>query len=341
METLSTTPIPLTTHRMQFFPADYETNPKFCPKAYRQAKTPCKPWDRRLPHTEELEMEFKVAGVSLRNDAVRIDPLSTTHLTFKRDILQVLPVEDQTWQFNRCAIVGNSGVLRGSRYGKEIDSHDAVFRTNMAPTDGYETDVGTATTFDLINLQHAKGFCPHVHAGGQEAQSERANLRNSTLLVFEVLNPFGRNHLYGPLLKRFNGKMAASGPHSGTRAVILSPELVMHTYRLWSIAKSAVEVASSKANYMNGRYLLKPMSGFFAAVFGMQVCKEVDLYGFSTYRPNREDSSNSMYRKDQLRYHYFDSVAGVTRHHSFDLAFEIFHQLSTWPCSDANLTIHL
>ena len=34
----------------------------------------------------------------------------------------------------KCAVVGNSGVLHGLRLGREIDSHDVVFRINQAPT---------------------------------------------------------------------------------------------------------------------------------------------------------------------------------------------------------------
>lgn len=36
-------------------------------------------------------------------------------------------------QFRRCAVVGNSADLLKTKFGKEIDSFDAVFRQNGAP----------------------------------------------------------------------------------------------------------------------------------------------------------------------------------------------------------------
>nr|XP_033817610.1 alpha-N-acetylgalactosaminide alpha-2,6-sialyltransferase 2-like [Geotrypetes seraphini] len=47
----------------------------------------------------------------------------------------------------RCAVVGNGGILNGSRVGAEIDQHDYVFRINGAITNGFEEDVGNRTSF--------------------------------------------------------------------------------------------------------------------------------------------------------------------------------------------------
>ncbi|XP_075435864.1 alpha-N-acetylgalactosaminide alpha-2,6-sialyltransferase 1-like [Ascaphus truei] len=46
-----------------------------------------------------------------------------------------------------CAVVGNGGILNASRLGKEIDSHDYVFRVNGAVIKGFEDDVGTRTSY--------------------------------------------------------------------------------------------------------------------------------------------------------------------------------------------------
>lgn len=36
-------------------------------------------------------------------------------------------------QFGRCAVIGNSGDLLKTKFGKEIDTYDAVLRENGAP----------------------------------------------------------------------------------------------------------------------------------------------------------------------------------------------------------------
>jgi hypothetical protein len=37
---------------------------------------------------------------------VRIEPLASVTLSFKRELLAVLPIEDQRWRFKSCALVG-------------------------------------------------------------------------------------------------------------------------------------------------------------------------------------------------------------------------------------------
>ncbi|XP_013807519.1 alpha-N-acetylgalactosaminide alpha-2,6-sialyltransferase 2-like isoform X1 [Apteryx mantelli] len=67
----------------------------------------------------------------------------------------------------RCAVVGNGGILNGSRMGRTIDAHDYVFRVNGAITAGFEKDVGNRTSFyvfstntmmNSMNSYAAEGF---------------------------------------------------------------------------------------------------------------------------------------------------------------------------------------
>uniref|UniRef100_A0A2N9IIE9 Sialyltransferase-like protein n=1 Tax=Fagus sylvatica TaxID=28930 RepID=A0A2N9IIE9_FAGSY len=54
-------------------------------------------------------------------------------------------------QFRSCAVVGNSGDLLKTEFGKEIDSHDAVIRDNEAPVnEKYAKYVGLKRDFRLV-----------------------------------------------------------------------------------------------------------------------------------------------------------------------------------------------
>ncbi|KAF7654823.1 hypothetical protein LDENG_00063920, partial [Lucifuga dentata] len=55
----------------------------------------------------------------------------------------------------RCAVVGNSGNLKGSHYGDLIDSSELIIRMNQAPTAGFEEDVGTRTTHHIMYPESA------------------------------------------------------------------------------------------------------------------------------------------------------------------------------------------
>ena len=71
---------------------------------------------------------------------------------FSKWFIKTLPARDIP-RFGSCAVVASASSLKKYRYGKEIDSHDAVFRFNEAPTAGFEHLVGRRTTVRVINSQ--------------------------------------------------------------------------------------------------------------------------------------------------------------------------------------------
>eukprot|EP00241_Pyramimonas_parkeae_P005034 CAMPEP_0114261176 /NCGR_PEP_ID=MMETSP0058-20121206/20964_1 /TAXON_ID=36894 /ORGANISM="Pyramimonas parkeae, CCMP726" /LENGTH=343 /DNA_ID=CAMNT_0001376627 /DNA_START=187 /DNA_END=1215 /DNA_ORIENTATION=- len=227
-------------------------------------------------------------------------------LDFPASIVPLLPEQDRAWKYGTCALVGNSGSLLASQYGAQIDSREAVFRVNSAPTLGFEDRVGARTTFDLINQQHTKALAEVEGRSGALPKSQ-VEQRNSTLVVFEVGNNFARRHLYVALLKKMK--------EENRDAVVLSPAMTVQVHRAWLRFGQALEAA----NLYSARKMLKPMSGMSALMFAIQVCEHVHLYGMSPYKGD-----------GGTPYHYFDDISGVTKHHAFDAAFEVFKQISKW-----------
>ena len=69
----------------------------------------------------------------------------------------------------------------------------------------------------------------------------------------------------------------------------------------------------------------KPMSGFYAFFFALQVCDKVDIYEFAPWRdPNDKHLPKGVPILSNDKYHYFDSARPRPGSHSFDLALYIY-----------------
>lgn len=59
--------------------------------------------------------------------------------------------------WSTCAVVGSSSSMSSAGLGAEVDNHTAVIRFNDAPTEEYESDVGSKTTLRVQNVMYC-GF---------------------------------------------------------------------------------------------------------------------------------------------------------------------------------------
>lgn len=129
---------------------------------------------------------------------------------------------------DKCVIVGNGGVLLNSELGGFIDSHDCVVRMNAAQIEGYENDVGSKTTFRIINGTLLKGHSVKVASKTNDWYIR--TLTGENIIIGRttregrktgVLNMLNKNDLYFPSSsaqtgvrhyeKKYNLRLASTG----------------------------------------------------------------------------------------------------------------------------------
>ncbi|XP_078071935.1 CMP-N-acetylneuraminate-beta-galactosamide-alpha-2,3-sialyltransferase 1-like [Mustelus asterias] len=148
-----------------------------------------------------------------------------------------------------CAVVGNSGNLKGSKYGPSIDANDLIMRMNRAQTSGYEADVGTKTTHHFMYPESAQNLPSNV---------------SLVLIPFKVLDmkwlisAFTTGQItrtYAPVLRKINANK--------DKVLIYSPHFFKYVHDNW--------------NEHQGRYC---STGMLVIAFALHVCDEVSVYGF-------------------------------------------------------------
>uniref|UniRef100_A0A3B4DX23 CMP-N-acetylneuraminate-beta-galactosamide-alpha-2,3-sialyltransferase 1 n=1 Tax=Pygocentrus nattereri TaxID=42514 RepID=A0A3B4DX23_PYGNA len=147
-----------------------------------------------------------------------------------------------------CAVVGNSGNLKGSHYGPLIDAHDVVIRMNKAPIAGFEKDVGLKTTH---------------HAIYPESAVDMDNSTHLVLVPFKILDlewlisVFTTKHI---TRTRLAVKNTIQADMDKVRTRI---NFMKYVSEIWLKQK--------------GKY---PSTGFIMLVFSLHICDQVNVFGF-------------------------------------------------------------
>eukprot|EP00191_Tetraselmis_sp_GSL018_P021150 CAMPEP_0177583778 /NCGR_PEP_ID=MMETSP0419_2-20121207/3511_1 /TAXON_ID=582737 /ORGANISM="Tetraselmis sp., Strain GSL018" /LENGTH=465 /DNA_ID=CAMNT_0019073207 /DNA_START=237 /DNA_END=1635 /DNA_ORIENTATION=+ len=233
-----------------------------------------------------------------------------------------------------CALVGNSGTLRDAGFGGEIDAHDAVVRINYAPVKGYESDVGSRTTYDLVNKENAMKLA----SGEHEWRTPK-----STVFLFESHSRIIRAKVYSKLFQR-------PPLRTGKQTVLVLQPALMTASRTIYLAimrevgdrqsPAGVGLDGAAQHKQDARAVLvrrrgdqargaepsdrgpqvplqqQTDDGMAALFLCIQMCERTTMYGFHAFTDKRRQ-----------RYHYFDNREGMTEVHSFDLAMEVFRRI--------------
>ncbi|XP_029976973.1 CMP-N-acetylneuraminate-beta-galactosamide-alpha-2,3-sialyltransferase 1-like [Salarias fasciatus] len=168
-----------------------------------------------------------------------------------------------------CAVVGNSGNLNGSSYGSLIDGHDIVIRMNRGLTKGYEEDVGKKTTHHVMYPQSAM------------------RLDNSSRLVFVPFNIYDLQwiiNLFSSLFHLENRAKSSNRIANKDLVMILNPAFMRYVHEAWLDKK--------------GRY---PSTGFIAVALSMQMCDEINVFGFGADRDGNWNHYFEQIKNKKLR----------------------------------------
>ncbi|XP_038022139.1 CMP-N-acetylneuraminate-beta-galactosamide-alpha-2,3-sialyltransferase 2 isoform X1 [Anas platyrhynchos] len=210
-----------------------------------------------------------------------------------QELFTVLPaLKGSVWdpsQCRRCAVVGNSGRLKGSHHGPRIDAHDWVLRMNRAKTAGFEMDVGTRTTHHFMYPESAMNLWPGVHL---------------------VLVPFK------PLDLKWVTSAFSTGELSRTymrvkqfikadrdKVLILNPAFLKYIHETWLQG--------------HGRY---PSTGFTALLFALHACQQVSVFGFGA-----DSKGNWHHYWEENRW---SGAFRRTRVHDADVEFSLIQRLA-------------
>ncbi|XP_006635489.2 alpha-N-acetylgalactosaminide alpha-2,6-sialyltransferase 2 [Lepisosteus oculatus] len=178
----------------------------------------------------------------------------------------------------RCAVVGNGGILKDSKKGKEIDQHDYVFRTNGAVIKGFEEDVGSRTsfyTFSTNTMRNSMRSYAHVGYHGPPLSQE-------TRYIF--LPDHDRDYIL--LLAAVTHTPIETGPdRSKTPPTFFGDHVTAEKFKVYHpdfIRYIRNRFLRSRALKTNYRDLYRPSTGAVMLLAAVHTCDQVSAYGFMT-----------------------------------------------------------
>ncbi|VFV37044.1 alpha--sialyltransferase 8f-like [Lynx pardinus] len=205
---------------------------------------------------------------------------SKNEILIRENIFNMFPVSQPFMEhpYNRCAVVGNGGILNKSLCGAEIDKSDFVFRCNLPPITGnVSKDVGSKTNVVTVNPSIIK--------------LKYGNLKKKKETFLEDIATYGDAFLLLPAFS-FRANTIASfkvyntlkEAHARQKVLFFHPKYLRNLALFWR-TEGVTEFRLS--------------SGLMVTSVAVELCEHVKLYGFWPFSRTVKDTPVS--------HHYYDN----------------------------------
>ncbi|XP_076836975.1 alpha-2,8-sialyltransferase 8E isoform X6 [Brachyhypopomus gauderio] len=233
------------------------------------------------------------SGTKLRYE---VDTSGILHIS--PEIFKMFP-DDMPYsksQFRKCAVIGNGGIIKNSKCGKEIDSADFVFRCNIPPiSDKYSADVGSRTDIVTINPSIITERFQKLEKWRRPFYDVLQNYENSSLVLPAFYNTRNTD-------VSFRVKYMLDDFGSARGVFFFHPQYLLNVQRFWAV---------------QGVRAKRLSSGLMLATAALELCDEVHLYGFWAFPMNPAGIF--------VTHHYYDNVKPRPGFHA--MPHEIFNFL--------------
>ncbi|NXX86616.1 SIA7B sialyltransferase, partial [Urocolius indicus] len=178
----------------------------------------------------------------------------------------------------RCAVVGNGGILNGSRQGRAIDAHHLVFRLNGAVIKGFEEDVGTKISFYGFTVNTMKNSLIAYEEYGFTRVPQGKDLR------YIFIPSDIRDYLM--LRSAIQGSPVPEGSDKGDRPQkYFGPEASAEKFKLLHpdfLQYLMTRFLHSEVLRTQFASLYMPSTGALLLLTALHACDQVSAYGFIT-----------------------------------------------------------
>uniref|UniRef100_A0A7N8WXN0 Alpha-2,8-sialyltransferase 8E n=1 Tax=Mastacembelus armatus TaxID=205130 RepID=A0A7N8WXN0_9TELE len=214
-----------------------------------------------------------------------------TKLRYEVDTSGILPITTEIFkmfpddmpysksQFKKCAVIGNGGIIKNSKCGKEIDSADFVFRCNIPPiNEKYSVDVGTKTDLVTINPSIITERFQKLEKWRRPFYEVLQNYENSSVVLPAFYNTRNTD-------VSFRVKYMLDDFDSQRGVFFFHPQYLLNVQRFWAV---------------QGVRAKRLSSGLMLVTAALEMCEEVHLYGFWAFPMNPSGIF--------ITHHYYDNV---------------------------------